>query len=331
MPLSLVSIISEQTIPNFLILKEYAGRVDEFIFLTTQTMETNNLKTSRSAWLANALGLDLSKIKRVVLKEDDYFYNLEQLSKDVAEHKEYILNITGGTKIMVLSAYDFFKSSRKTSKIIYLPINQNVIKTIYPDNSEENITFKVSVEEYLKTYGLNFVYQNPLKDEESLKIIYKQYKQNGFNVNKQNTDYEEQWRNYFTGIWFEEWIYYKIKRDLNLDDNAILYNVKVAYQTDFKEHTSDNELDVVFIKNNKLNIVECKVSLGKNENKLDEACYKLGSIQKNFGINCNSYVCTLSVVENLENKRRKAKLSGVTNIFDRTFFNPMKSFNEVFR
>lgn len=116
MPNILVSLISEQTIPNFLILRHYIHKVDDFIFLTTQKMESNNINTSRSYWLAKTLGLDFYSINRIIIKDDDYFYNLEQLSNCIPENCDYILNITGGTKIMVLSCYDFFRQNRNLQK-----------------------------------------------------------------------------------------------------------------------------------------------------------------------------------------------------------------------
>lgn len=321
MPNILVSLISEQTIPNFLILRHYIHKVDDFIFLTTQKMESNNINTSRSYWLAKTLGLDFYSINRIIIKDDDYFYNLEQLSNCIPENCDYILNITGGTKIMVLSCYDFFRQNRNLQKVIYLPINQQVIKRIFPDNNNEIITEKITIDEYLKVYGLNFKSEEPFLDFEDLKVIYKKYRYYNFDINKLNADYQNEHKNTFTGKWFEQYVYYLIKNQLNLTTDEIKYNIRIKYFQEFKEHLSDNEIDIAFVFQNRLHLVECKVSLGNriNENIL-LAINKLGSIKQNFGINCSSYIFTLSKLYNLQEMNRRANIGGIKRIFDREFF-----------
>jgi len=330
--IGLVSIISEQTIPNFLVIKHFLGNVDKLIFITTHKMETNDIKTSRSAWLANALGINVYDIDRVILREDDYFYNIERLKGSIDENNEIILNITGGTKIMVLSCYDFFKNKGNLKSVVYLPINQNIIKFIYPGQYEEKLKSILTIDDYLKSYGLCYKSEKPEIDYDILSKLFIKFKRSGYDILKFTEGYEDEYKNKYTGHWFEEFIYHKIKDDLLLDENSIKINVKISYYTNFDDSSIDNEFDIFFIHNFKLNILECKVSLGKNKSSnLLQSINKLGAVKRNFGINCNTYIITLSEIENIDDVNRKANIAGINQIIDRRFFLQNKSFKDIFK
>lgn len=324
----LVSIISEQTIPNFLIMTQYKDRVDGYIFLTTQAMETSRLQTSRSQWLAEALNIPLQQIQRVILKEDDYFNNLTTLQKEMDANHNYILNITGGTKILTLSAYDFFKSHRKVEKIIYLPIAQSSIKTIFPQPSEEYLQQNITLRQYLTAYGLKYTDEMPKENFEFLKLIFKQYRNKNYDINRLNEDYPNEHKNYYTGGWFEDYVYYKVKQELQLDDSTIGLNIKIAYHSNSSE--PDNEFDIMFVYRYSLYIFECKASLGKKVTQsLLEAISKLGSVKQNFGLNCKNYLVTLVSIPNIELINRRAKIAGIKQVIDRNFFVQNQSFNSL--
>jgi hypothetical protein len=62
----------------------------------------------------------------------------------------------------------------------------------------------------------------------------------------------------------------------------------------------NNELDVLYIKDNRLNVIECKSFLdGREGDKiLNDALYKLQAIMKSkFGLNAASYLYTQSIIE----------------------------------
>lgn len=324
----LVSIISEQTIPNYLIMTQYRNKVDGFIFLTTQAMETSQLQTSRSQWLAEALNIPLQQIQRVILKEDNYASNLAILQNNIDAKHSYILNITGGTKILTLSAYDFFKTHRKIEKIIYLPIAQPSIKTIFPEPAEENLQQNITLRQYLTAYGLKYTDEAPKEDYELLKKVFKQYRSKGYNINQLNEDYPEEHKNYFTGGWFENYVYYKIKQEFQLDDSAIGLNIKIVYHSNSSE--PDNEFDIMFVYRYSLYIFECKASMGKKVTEsLLKAISKLGSVKQNFGLNCKNYLVTLASIPNLELINRRAKVAGIKQVIDRSFFAQNQNFNSI--
>ena len=136
--------------------------------------------------------------------------------------------------------------------------------------------------------------------------------------------------NYLTGEWFEEYIGSIVKSDLNLSDNEILVGAKIYSNSETKELNSikslidiepkqnqvENEIDVMFIYNNSLYVIECKTSIiniikvqkekkdkkgnviletqEKTQNILGETIYKSDALKTKFGLFAKSYVFTLT-------------------------------------
>ncbi len=92
---------------------------------------------------------------------------------------------------------------------------------------------------------------------------------------------------YLTGGWFEEYVYYLVKKYLKPQDIAI--GVKISRAG--VRH--DNELDVVFTKGNKLFVIECKTGV-QTERLFNEIVYKLCAISEALlGMSCYSYIFSL--------------------------------------
>ena len=93
---------------------------------------------------------------------------------------------------------------------------------------------------------------------------------------------------YLTGGWFEEYVYYLVKKQLDPDDIAI--GVRIDGCTEIRH---DNELDVCFIKNNQLFVIECKSGIN-SESMFNEIVYKVCALKEVLlGLDCNSYIFSL--------------------------------------
>lgn len=93
---------------------------------------------------------------------------------------------------------------------------------------------------------------------------------------------------WLTGGWFEEYIYYIVKKAVNPDDIVLGIHI-----WDEKAKRRRNELDVVFIKNNKLFVIECKTGI-QTESMFNEIVYKVCALREGLlGISCNSFIFTL--------------------------------------
>jgi hypothetical protein len=153
-----VCLVSEQTIPNILSIHHF--KPDKVVFFTTQKMEGQK----RTDSIINTLklyGLDYSKPERhdKVLVDQDCLDDCELKFSEIANrycNDDVVVNLTGGTKIMVIGAYNSFKHIAK--RMIYTPIPKNEFITVFPkdESCKSPITYdlKLSVEGYVTAYGV---------------------------------------------------------------------------------------------------------------------------------------------------------------------------------
>ncbi|WP_100629772.1 Card1-like endonuclease domain-containing protein [Algoriphagus formosus] len=149
-----VSLVSLQTIPNVLFIKE-KGPVDLHIFITTKGME----KKGVTSQILEACQAEIKESTTIEVDE----YNLKGFESNISSKLqlesgiEIFLNLTGGTKIMALGAYNFFLSKFPNStKVFYLDGGKNQFRQIFPEITENIIThqYKIDLATYLKANGV---------------------------------------------------------------------------------------------------------------------------------------------------------------------------------
>jgi len=318
----LISIISDHLIPNYLYAKEKIDMFDVFVFITTPQMEARHVSDN----FEKALGYEPGEIERVIVDNDNYASITEKLeASDFGKDAEYWINQTGGTKLMSIALYEYFKDF--DSHFVYIPIGTN---TYYDFESKErmDLTYRMGLKEYLTLYGITAVYDNRLlADEKRTYTLFQRQQHNGFHLtpdikNAQHGKKTAEEKRYLSGEWFEEYVYLRIKNDMNLEDNQIGRSVKIFRDT---SGTNDNEIDVMFVKDNKLSMIECKIGItgiSGPRNTIEAFQYKFAAIAKDFGLKINSYLfvlpnmCALFSDENLESIRKRNKILGITGIID---------------
>ncbi|WP_443739508.1 Card1-like endonuclease domain-containing protein [Treponema sp.] len=346
----IVSLISEQTIPNVQFIKWYTKnnfQKYDLLFVSTKKMEQN----LKSEFIKNALdGISnfLGEIKSLIVEEND-MQNIQSNLKAFFEkirYKDVIVNITGGTKMMSLISFQFF-SNLKNSQIFYQPIAKPLLE-LFPESKEFEVNEILTLEEYLKANGIKYRFDNncvrdwefnktvandliipnrtiiaamvELQNTKAFKHIFDKKNLNLFelddskfvleknkNISKNTIctfldyagfDSRNLTKNdlrYFTGGWFEEFVYQKVLNEINVKPENVALNVHIEKGSD------KNELDVVYLDlKNQLHVIECKSFLeGKDGAKvLNEALYKLQAIIKSkFGLNVKSHLYTKSVID----------------------------------
>ena len=109
---------------------------------------------------------------------------------------------------------------------------------------------------------------------------------------------------YLTGGWFEEYVYALIKDVLQPDD----ITMGVHISNGIIKH--NNELDVCFIKANKLFVIECKTGV-TSESLFNEIVYKVCALKEVLLGTSNSYIFSLK--KDLKgNWKKTAKYMGIT-------------------
>ena len=170
-----VILVSDQTAQNVQFLKWYF-RSDlqniDLLFVSTGEME----KKEKSLCIKNALEYIvkyINEVKTISVKENSLADVRNQLVKltDSWKHKNYVVNITGGTKLMSLATYEYF-SSFVNSKIYYQPLAKD-LQQIFPEQKDFEVKELLTLEEYMKAYGISFEYANEcLKNYDYNKTVY---------------------------------------------------------------------------------------------------------------------------------------------------------------
>jgi hypothetical protein len=253
----LVSLVSDQTIPNVLLIEEFKDQVDDFLFLTTNAMEKKGCRK----WIE-----DTTKIKSlnpIVVNQfsvDDIVSKLNDF--DFSAYSKIIVNLTGGTKIMTLSAHDYFKE--EGANIYYVTGAENNYLKIFPGKKKIQCTFKskISVNDYLMAYGFEVIPTSASEIPfEYTKTLFSKYCQGEFDNELETLTFLRKKRTvgvktndfgkikdflkkieftpsqdncltslevkYLSGEWFEEYVGTKLKMELNLPDEDILIGAEI--------------------------------------------------------------------------------------------------------
>jgi hypothetical protein len=332
----LISLVGDQTIPNVLFMKN-SNNYSRYVFLTTEEMEEKD----KVDHIMKGAEIDNNNVEKLIVPEDNPEEIVSILSKmDMQDDDEFHVNLTGGTKIMTIGAYLFFRD--RNSKMFYIPIGKQECIKLFPKmtKNKKPIDYRLNLTEYLNSNGVSFKKGSPIKEidhtKKMLKIflndpslftqdmyVIRTFKNKGKLkktvdknkipkevVNKIEKYISDEGLNYIKkneidyliGGWFEELIYNMLKSTGKVSDENIAIGVNM-----FRSE-SQNEFDVMFTKDNALYVVECKTGLKTTGGKsiLSETLYKLDSLKKDFGLYVKAFIVTLEDIRDKEGNIRKA-------------------------
>ncbi|MBG0780975.1 MAG: DUF1887 family protein [Bacteroidales bacterium] len=325
----LVSLISDQTIPNILVIKAFEAEKPLHLFVTTKEME----EKGKTAAILKVTGMSKKDYEILTIDQEQAGLAQSKIAYYQKQHQDdrFMVNLTGGTKLMALMMFRLFE--QESSRYCYLPFGSDALIIIQQDFSYErkSITYNLSLYEYLKACGIFYnSLENRFFDDDGLQLVYDQFADSGFHYNAfpnrlatQLTKGAVSIEN-IAGTWFEEYVFSSIKNELNLKDEAIAKSVYI-YQTK-EQATNDQEIDLIFVQNNELHLVECKVSLGRNSSKARQKAlkdlFKLAAIAHKFGLSTKLYFITFDSLRMTNGKHNeefllKCKLLKINNIADR--------------
>lgn len=316
----LISLVSEQTLPNVLFIRQME-KYDFYVFVTTSRMDIEEK--------ANAI-IEVAQIDnhlKLVVEPD----NIEQIFGKLSELNfsqvdELHLHITGGTKLMALTAYSFFTSRYNNVRVFYIPIHKSIIQQVFPDQTEIPLVSHVNLPEYLTSHGI-MIYNEDRDFDDQRKyasaskfigeIASGQVPHEIQGVIRGNGSGNS--RVFLGGGWFELWAAVRIKELLGLKSDEISMNMKLAKS---RSKPSDfTEYDVVFVRDNRLFIAECKYfSSGKfSMQKVRADWYKLAGLQLQMGLYATPFFLTANRLQNsqkeyFESTKSIFRIKGVADI-----------------
>lgn len=198
-----------------------------------------------------------------------------------------MVNITGGTKLMALAAYEAAKNCGAAT--IYCNTRDKAIMHIHPRVPDTPLLADISIHDYLASYGYMLEDNKPAEDYEPLFQLLRQGALEGFckateifrrhfdnppaKTQKQFQQFKavKDFANYYLyfgkerlafdskkfimGDWLEYYVYDYIRKNIT---EKVMVGVKIISAGNVK-----NEVDVVFMHKGQLHFVSCKSGAGK--------------------------------------------------------------------
>lgn len=252
----LVSLLSDQTIPNVQIIKEFKNQVTDYLFITTKDMENKGVRR----WVESTCEIEGKAVEVNQYSFDDIENQFRNFT--FTDYDKVIVNITGGTKVMSIEAFDFFK--QLNAKLYYVTNDNKLIQISSKEsNHVKSFSQDITLKEYLTAYGFSVSLSEPsgftfeetkrlyenynkinLNDyTDALKVLHVNRDKNvkgdkfetikpflnavGFNPNEAGLLTKNETK-YLTGGWFEEYIGYCIKQELGLKDDNIMIGAVIT-------------------------------------------------------------------------------------------------------
>lgn len=147
----LVSIVSEQTIPNYIFIKQMYQKGDGLIFISSKKMQV------KIEPIVNALHYEDCSVIPIIFEKDNDEERWHSLSKQIEKYLDkgvkYVVNLTGGTKYLSLATQKLFENYN--SDFYYIPYPKNyLLSPKFEDDVPILIDKRVSVSEYMSLYNL---------------------------------------------------------------------------------------------------------------------------------------------------------------------------------
>lgn len=353
---TIVSVLSQQAAPNYLVIRELFQKGDSLLFISSRTMFPK-LKVIESSLADLEITVD-----SVVFSDDDAEEKWNLMSREIetklTKDRKYLVNLTGGTKFMSLAIQKVFE--KYDSQFYYLPLPKNyLLRPMQNDDEKTPLKYRLKVKEYMELYGLSLTrytdrlsqtksftdgffdfFVNHLgKDAEIIEKLRK-YRDRNMKISEIENEGSDQFPQ-IQGL--SEFIK---KINFPLRESGLLSKYESRYLTGgwFEEYTfsfikerlqpdnifldvtfktengQGNELDVVFTLNNKLYVIECKTGGVNRAGEAAPIIYKAAALKKFFGLAANTIIFSLSS----HNPARAEDFDAL--FFDRSYFvDPDKS------
>jgi len=153
-----VNLVSDHTIPNVLFVKEMMSAADSWLFITTEKMK----HAQKGLNIVRAAGLHQDQFQEIVVNEYDFPAAMESIEQNIDDTYEYFVNITCGTKLMSLAAYQVFRTCK--SVIYYHGLATDTFTPIYSYSGKFTgipIQAALTLKEFFTSYGLSFSSKQP--------------------------------------------------------------------------------------------------------------------------------------------------------------------------
>jgi phosphorylcholine metabolism protein LicD len=331
---TIVSLVSDQTIPNVLFIREQP-KADHYLFVSTDKMEIRGVVAN----ICKSCSDHVHSHETIVVEEDSLEDITNKLNSFTSKDEgNFIVNLTGGTKVMSLGVFEYYSKS-PNNQICYLPLGKNKQLQLFPSDKpiSQDIIYRINLEDYLIANGVlpesnSFLKKNSLlRSEEKSAKLYQKFSsesnqllkiaaehfrkyRNEKKLKKIELNNEEKWYLQpfldagflpeFEGQLTKEEIKYLTGDWFEEYVYTLVKSIKEKNDNDIgfgiylTRDNVKNEFDVIFTQKNALYVIECKTDVANEEGKFAElfnnTLYKAGSLKKDFGLFVKFYVFAIN-------------------------------------
>jgi hypothetical protein len=327
---TLVNLISKQTIPNYLFIKEFYAPGDQLMFITSKSMK------EKMNHILDTLGETYSK-QVIEIDEENWSSMTEKIEAKLLKNSKYLINTTCGTKFMSLAVQSVFQ--KYDSSFFYIPNPENKLLAPFADKILP-IKYRVGIPEYFRLHNIPYREKKIIKDKEYtfsffnyftkpiltnrnfeiIELLRENYRDKKSISIKEVEQYNLDPR-YPKRVGIPDLSDFLTFIEFPLDNQGKLNKKELEYLTGgwfeeyiyhlIKKHiqvqdiaigveilkadtTNQNDLDVVFTFGNKLFVIECKTGINK-QSIFNQTVYKASSLKETmFGLPGNTFIFSLS-------------------------------------
>ncbi len=312
----LVSLVSRQTSPNILCIREM-GKVDKYVFIYTEQVK------SQLNQILKTLELSENEILAIPVHAVSIQNINDKLKTQGFSHSDkYIVNLTCGTKVMALASFQFFHSF-PNARMLYFGSEDKTYQFIHPAIEPfQSIRHQMDIREFLTAYGVEIISGNkkPTRPAAYTNDLFQKFMDNnipgydhikslrkkktdkngfialdekqievlsniGF-INKDQNKISIRESEYIRGKWFEEYIYDLVRKKSGLGTESLTHGLVINAGGLY-------DLDVFFMYNNRPYLIECKLSFKKEEG-LSKFIYKLSATRNTLGLDLKPVIILLT-------------------------------------
>lgn len=311
----LLSLVGEQTIPVVQLIRALP-ELTEYWFV--ETARTRELKAVENICLA--CKLPRKKVRTALVNPEALTFN-PPVDWHISEDAALYLNLTSGTKPMMLSVYRAYEAL-PLAQPYYIPIDGKAALAVSGNGAPVTLA-ELNLETYLTACGFGYQHLTPdVRLQQKATALFAEILEKGSSAQvakiqkAKAPDYSGTDKKWLCGEWWEDYLYTAIKKSLALADGQIAQGVQLEHCLSGAKTEADSELDVVFVYQNRLYVVEGKVydqpATGK---KVTDPIYKLGTLLKNMGLQATGIVAFCANITPVADQQVRIdylkKLSGV--------------------
>lgn len=188
------------------------------------------------------------------------------------------VNITGGTKLMTIAAWECFQ--RPGDRIYYIDIRDDSLRWLYPQAGAQPVSDRITLEGYLLAHGWRVSEQYPLRRDTPDAAVLAQARQRAHQLARSLKPHRSD-----GGHWLEDWVFAQVQAlqqgDTKIQDCARQFRLQPC-----EEGSSSgiyNEIDIAVLRDNTLYVIECKTGQAGRGGEAAKAIYKLAQLVERLG------------------------------------------------